>query len=237
MRLALGAFAPACFAPARARRAELRLGRMPPRLAPLQHRPRRIAAGTGAKTPVAPSIQGAGGDSRQRSAQSAASTCDFGRSTHPRRRALERGGNAVDAAVAVGYALAVTHPSAGNIGGGGFMLVRMKGGPTVAIDFRETAPSGLTREAFDRMIAGGAIGPAAVGVPGTPAGLNLAHSRFGKLPLRELIEPAIELARRATGSVRAKVRPLPVLAGAAQGSAARHLAMAIVQAQRLAAPA
>jgi gamma-glutamyltranspeptidase / glutathione hydrolase len=111
-------------------------------------------------------------------------------------RVLEQGGNAVDAAVAVGYALAVTHPSAGNIGGGGFMLVRMKAGPTLAIDFRETAPSGLTQAAFDQMIAGGALGPAAVGVPGTPAGLNLAHTRFGKLGLRQVMDPAIELAKQ-----------------------------------------
>jgi gamma-glutamyltranspeptidase/glutathione hydrolase len=109
---------------------------------------------------------------------------------------LEQGGNAVDAAVAVGYALAVTHPSAGNIGGGGFMLVRMKGKPTLAIDFRETAPRALSQEKFDRMIDGGALGPASVGVPGTPAGLNLAHSRLGRLPLRDVIAPAIELAKK-----------------------------------------
>ena len=111
-------------------------------------------------------------------------------------RMLERGGNAVDAAVAVGYALAVTHPSAGNVGGGGFMLVRPRGGPTIAIDFRETAPAALTQEKFDRMIDQGATGPLAVGIPGTPAGLNLAHARFGKLPLREVLAPAIELAKK-----------------------------------------
>lgn len=111
-------------------------------------------------------------------------------------RVLEQGGNAVDAAVAVGYALAVTHPSAGNVGGGGFMLVRPKGGPTVAIDFRETAPAALTQESFDRMIADGARGPAAVGIPGTPAGLNLAHARFGRLPRKDVLAPAIELARK-----------------------------------------
>jgi gamma-glutamyltranspeptidase/glutathione hydrolase len=111
-------------------------------------------------------------------------------------RVLELGGNAVDAAVAVAYALAVTHPSAGNIGGGGFMLVRPQGGPTVAIDFREIAPAALTRPKFDAMIKAGAWGPAAVGVPGSVAGLNLARERFGKLPLATLIKPAIELARR-----------------------------------------
>ena len=108
---------------------------------------------------------------------------------------LERGGNAVDAAVAVAFALAVTHPSAGNLGGGGFMLVR-RGDEVTAIDFRENAPAQLPRARFDRMIAGGGAGPDSVGVPGTTAGLCLAHERFGRLELREVIEPAIELARR-----------------------------------------
>jgi gamma-glutamyltranspeptidase/glutathione hydrolase len=109
---------------------------------------------------------------------------------------LQRGGNAVDAAVAVAYALAVTHPSAGNVGGGGFMLVRPAHGETVAIDFRETAPAALTRDKFDAMIAAGATGPTAVGVPGAVAGLHLAHSRYGRLPWAELVAPAVELARR-----------------------------------------
>src|SRR5690606_3746718 len=107
---------------------------------------------------------------------------------------LEAGGNAVDAAVAVGYALAVTHPSAGNIGGGGFMLVRPKGGPTVALDFREVAPQGLTQADFDAMIEAKGMGPAASGVPGSVAGLNLAHRRFGKLTLARVMQPAIDLA-------------------------------------------
>ena len=108
---------------------------------------------------------------------------------------LEQGGNAVDAAVAVAYTLAVTHPSAGNVGGGGFMLVKMADTPTVAIDFRETAPGALTREKFDAMIQAGAIGPAAVGVPASVAGLNLVQARFGKLPLAKVLAPAIALAR------------------------------------------
>jgi gamma-glutamyltranspeptidase/glutathione hydrolase len=109
---------------------------------------------------------------------------------------LELGGNAVDAAVAVGFALAVTNPGAGNIGGGGFMLARPPGGPTVAIDFRENSPAALTRKAFDAMIAAEARGPAAAAVPGTVAGLLLAHERFGKLPRRVVLEPAIELAAK-----------------------------------------
>jgi gamma-glutamyltranspeptidase/glutathione hydrolase len=109
---------------------------------------------------------------------------------------LEQGGNAVDAAVAVAYALAVTHPSAGNLGGGGFMLVRPKGGPTAALDFRESAPLGLTRERFDAMQRkDGGMGPVSVGVPGSVAGLELAHDRFGRLPRADVLKPAISLAQ------------------------------------------
>lgn len=111
-------------------------------------------------------------------------------------RVLESGGNAVDAAVAVAFVLAVTHPSAGNLGGGGFMLVRPKSGPTSAIDFRETAPASLPRDAFDAMIASDGIGPMSVGVPGTVRGLSLAHQKFGKLPWAKLVEPAQRLAER-----------------------------------------
>jgi len=108
---------------------------------------------------------------------------------------LEAGGNAVDAAVATALALAVTHPSAGNLGGGGFALVRPPGGPTLAVDFRETAPAGLTRADFDRMIAAKGSGPVAPGVPGTVAGLLLLHRRLGKAPLERVCAPAVALAR------------------------------------------
>jgi gamma-glutamyltranspeptidase/glutathione hydrolase len=111
---------------------------------------------------------------------------------------LEHGGNAMDAAVAVAYALAVTHPSAGNLGGGGFLLVRPKGGPTAALDFRETAPLALSRDQFNAMQKGGGGGPVSVGVPGSVAGLELAHDRFGKLPRAQVIAPAIALARGYT---------------------------------------
>lgn len=111
-------------------------------------------------------------------------------------RILEHGGNAVDAAVAVAYTLAVTEPSAGNVGGGGFMLIRKPGGPTVAIDFREVAPAALTRKHFDEAIAAKAMSRWAVGVPGSVAGLDLARARFGRLPLARDLAPAIELARR-----------------------------------------
>ncbi len=106
---------------------------------------------------------------------------------------LQKGGNAVDAAVATAFALAVTHPNAGNIGGGGFILLKL-GNQVEAIDFRENSPSSLTDESFWKMIKAGGRGPASVGVPGTVAGLYLAHSRHGKLPWQEVVLPAEKLA-------------------------------------------
>ena len=107
---------------------------------------------------------------------------------------LEAGGNAVDAAVAVGYALAVTHPSAGNVGGGGFMLVKMAGQPTVALDFREQAPRAVTRVAFRDMIARRGRGTTASGIPGSVAGFNYALQRWGTLPRADVLQPAVRLA-------------------------------------------
>jgi gamma-glutamyltranspeptidase / glutathione hydrolase len=117
---------------------------------------------------------------------------------------LDRGGNAVDAAVAVGFALAVTYPRAGNIGGGGFMVIHLaKENRDIAIDYRETAPTAATPTMF--LDANGEPDPTksrdsalAVGVPGTVAGLALAHRKYGsgKLSLAELIAPAIELASK-----------------------------------------
>jgi gamma-glutamyltranspeptidase / glutathione hydrolase len=111
---------------------------------------------------------------------------------------LTRGGNAVDAAVATAFALAVTHPSAGNIGGGGFMLVRMPDGQTTSFDYRERAPRAATRTMYLRnghidmsLTNEGYIAP---GVPGTVRGLALAHRRFGTLPWRDLVMPAVSLA-------------------------------------------
>lgn len=116
---------------------------------------------------------------------------------------LEKGGNAVDAAVAVGFALAVTMPRAGNLGGGGFMLVHIADkNETVAIDYRETAPQGITLDSF--LDAAGKAdphksrdSPLAIGVPGTVAGLTLALERYGsgKFTLAELMAPAIRFAR------------------------------------------
>jgi len=117
---------------------------------------------------------------------------------------LDRGGNAVDAAVAVGFALAVTYPRAGNLGGGGFMLIHLaKADRDVAIDYRETAPGAATPTMF--LDAQGNPDPAksrdsglAVGVPGTVAGLALAERKYGsgKIPLAELMTPAIRLAEQ-----------------------------------------
>jgi gamma-glutamyltranspeptidase/glutathione hydrolase len=107
---------------------------------------------------------------------------------------LKRGGNAVDAAIAVAFALAVTWPEAGNIGGGGFMLVYPGGDRTpVVIDYRETAPAAATRDMFAQ---GRGSQYRLVGVPGTVRGLGLAHKRFGKLPWNDLVQPAIGLAEK-----------------------------------------
>ena len=115
---------------------------------------------------------------------------------------LRKGGNAVDAAVAVGFALAVTLPRAGNIGGGGFMVVHLAGRGPAAIDYRESAPRTITAATFlnemgDVDSAKVRDSALAVGVPGTVAGLALAHERYGsgKFTLAELIAPAIALAR------------------------------------------
>jgi gamma-glutamyltranspeptidase/glutathione hydrolase len=112
-------------------------------------------------------------------------------------RVLRQGGNAVDAAVAVAYALAVTHPSAGNLGGGGFMLVRLADGTTHAVDFRETAPASATTEGILAMIRDSAgFGYRSAAIPGTVAGMSYALAHWGSLPLKELVQPAIDLARK-----------------------------------------
>ncbi|EDU0498944.1 gamma-glutamyltransferase [Salmonella enterica subsp. salamae] len=113
---------------------------------------------------------------------------------------LKQGGNAVDAAVAVGYALAVTHPQAGNLGGGGFMLLRTKDGATTAIDFREMAPACATRDMFldeqgNPDSKKSLTSPLASGTPGTVAGLSLALEKYGSLPLNSVVRPAIKLAQ------------------------------------------
>ena len=115
-------------------------------------------------------------------------------------RVLADGGTAVDAAVSVGFALAVVRPRAGNIGGGGFMLVYSAAdGETIAIDYREAAPKRASRDMFldgEGNVDGtkARFSHLSAGVPGTVAGLYIAHERFGKLPWKRLLAPAIELA-------------------------------------------
>ena len=114
---------------------------------------------------------------------------------------LRQGGNAIDAAVAVGYALAVTHPVAGNLGGGGFMTIHLASGRDTFINFREKAPLGATRDMY-LDVAGNPVpsrslkGWLAAGVPGTVLGLETARQEYGTLPREALITPAIELAER-----------------------------------------
>jgi gamma-glutamyltranspeptidase/glutathione hydrolase len=113
---------------------------------------------------------------------------------------MKSGGNAVDAAVATGFALAVVHPPAGNIGGGGFMLIRMADGKTHFVDYREKAPAAATRDMYldaqGNVIEGASeIGYKSIGVPGSVAGMVLAEQKYGKLGLKRVLAPAIKLAR------------------------------------------
>ena len=116
---------------------------------------------------------------------------------------MKRGGNAVDAAIAVAFALAVTHPAAGNLGGGGFMMIRLKDGRTTAIDYREMAPGAAHRNVYldknGNLIegeGGSLVGYRAAGVPGTVRGMELALKKYGsgKLTWAQLVEPARQLA-------------------------------------------
>jgi gamma-glutamyltranspeptidase/glutathione hydrolase len=123
------------------------------------------------------------------------------RETHATQAGLKilaSGGNAIDAAVAVGFALAVTHSSAGNLGGGGFMLVRLADGRTTFIDFRERAPEAASHDMYldanGKLTRDSLTGYRASGVPGTVAGLEYASKHFGKRPWAELVQPAIDLA-------------------------------------------
>jgi len=146
-------------------------------------------------------------------------------SVHPRASEvgaaiLRRGGNAVDAAVAVGFALAVVHPSAGNIGGGGFMVIRQAAGSVYTLDYREMAPTGASRDMYldslGTLTEESVTGHLAAGVPGSVAGLAEAQRRFGRLSLAEVMEPAIRLARDGIALDESRSRSL--------GYAARRLA-------------
>ncbi|HEX6732459.1 MAG TPA: gamma-glutamyltransferase [Pyrinomonadaceae bacterium] len=116
---------------------------------------------------------------------------------------MKRGGNAVDAAIAIAFALAVTHPAAGNLGGGGFMMIRLRNGKSTAIDYREMAPAAAHRNVYldknGKLIegeGGSLIGYRAAGVPGTVRGMELALKKYGsgRLTWAQLIEPARQLA-------------------------------------------
>jgi gamma-glutamyltranspeptidase/glutathione hydrolase len=112
---------------------------------------------------------------------------------------LQAGGNAVDAAVATGFALAVVHPAAGNIGGGGFMLIRMADGKAHFLDYRERAPAAATRDMYldaqGNVIPNASeIGYKAIGVPGSVAGMVFAEQKYGKLTMKQVMAPAIRLA-------------------------------------------
>lgn len=113
---------------------------------------------------------------------------------------LRRGGNAVDAAVAVGFALAVVFPEAGNIGGGGYMVIRMADGRTAALDYREVAPLAATRNMYldehGNLTDKSVVGPLASGVPGAVAGLTAAQAKFGTMSLADVMAPAIRYAEQ-----------------------------------------
>src|SRR5258708_6026510 len=113
---------------------------------------------------------------------------------------MKAGGNAVDSAVAVGFALAVVHPQAGNLGGGGFMLIRTADGATHFIDYREKAPAAATANMYldpqGNVIENASVlGYKSIGVPGSVAGMVFAEKKYGKLSLAQVMAPAINLAR------------------------------------------
>jgi gamma-glutamyltranspeptidase / glutathione hydrolase len=111
---------------------------------------------------------------------------------------MRKGGNAIDAAVATGFALAVAFPEAGNLGGGGFMVIRLADGRVASLDYRETAPLAASANMYvganGKLTGESVIGPRASGVPGAVAGMLEAHARYGKLPLKTVMAPAIRLA-------------------------------------------
>ena len=115
-------------------------------------------------------------------------------------KVLESGGNAIDAAVAVGFALAVTHPYAGNLGGGGFMLIRLADGRTTFLDFRERAPGAASRnmylDASGKATQDSIVGYRASGVPGSVSGFEYASKKYGRKPWADVVRPAVELASK-----------------------------------------
>ena len=124
---------------------------------------------------------------------------------------LKKGGNAIDAAIATGFALSVVHPGAGNLGGGGFMVIRLADGSVTAIDFREVAPSAAFKDMFLddslNVIKGKSWSTAlASGVPGSVAGFGMAHEKYGKIKWKKLVCPSVKLAS-VLSTVAPKVAP------------------------------
>jgi len=121
---------------------------------------------------------------------------------------LKAGGNAVDAAIAVGFALAVTHPYAGNLGGGGFMLIRLADGRTTFIDFRERAPQHASHDMYldarGKPTRDSIEGWRASGVPGTVRGFDLAHEKYGHMKWADIMAPRSRSLPRATRSLTTK---------------------------------
>ncbi|WP_438016746.1 gamma-glutamyltransferase [Sorangium sp. So ce315] len=188
--------APPAAAPATAAAPALASGATAPLAATAAAAPPAKAAAPPEPLPPEPPIALASGGARAVRGDAGLVTSVEGHATRAGAEVLRRGGNAIDAAVAVAFALAVTHPSAGNIGGGGFMVIRLATGETQAVDFREAAPASVTTASNMAMVRAGAYGYASAGVPGSVAGLALAHERFGTRPFAELLAPAIELARK-----------------------------------------
>lgn len=129
------------------------------------------------------------------------------------RDILKEGGNAVDAAIAVEFALAVCYPNAGNIGGGGFMLIRMNDGSTAVIDYREAAPAKAHRDMFldedGNVLENFSLSThLAAGIPGTVDGMMKAYEKYGSLPFKELIEPAIKIAENGFPITRMQAEQL-----------------------------
>jgi gamma-glutamyltranspeptidase/glutathione hydrolase len=112
---------------------------------------------------------------------------------------MKAGGNAVDGAVATGFALAVTFPFAGNLGGGGYMVIRMADGRTAAVDYREIAPLAASRDMYigldGKLTNESVVGYRASGVPGAVAGMTAALAKFGSKPLREVLQPRHQAGR------------------------------------------
>src|SRR5271170_1273183 len=141
---------------------------------------------------------------------------------------LKQGGNAVDAAVAVHFALAVVYPFAGNLGGGGFMLIRDKNGKGHFLDYREKAPAAATRDMYldaqGNIVPGmSLIGYKASGVPGSVAGIAYAQKHYGKLTLAQDMAPAIRLATEGFVLTDAEARMLQTSRSVARSPAAAHI--------------